>query len=207
MKKEVRNQIEEFIKYNIELRRLSEENFADKRAKDIVSFWIHEINFELYSMQTMGVLYYDTSKLAYGIDSTKLDLNELSNIELELVLNYYWRKGYTLNRYDNIIMEKPDIIVIDWSKPQKQKLHDKMYILKFEWTKFKKFFNMQNKANSFFYSIFLAMKDFYWYYIWNNSYCISAIKAYRKSLKSKKVIKRREKIFKRVLKIKQKFNK
>lgn len=75
MKKEVRNQIEEFIKYNIELRRLSEENFADKRAKDIVSFWIHEINFELYSMQTMGVLCYDTSKLAYGIDSTKLDLN------------------------------------------------------------------------------------------------------------------------------------
>ena len=41
MKKEVRNQIEEFIKYNIELRRLSEESFADKRAKDIVSFWIH----------------------------------------------------------------------------------------------------------------------------------------------------------------------
>lgn len=75
MKKEVRNQIEEFIKYNIELRRLSEENFADKQAKDIVSFWIHEINFELYSMQTMGVLCYDTSKLAYGIDSTKLDLN------------------------------------------------------------------------------------------------------------------------------------
>ena len=104
-------------------------------------------------------------------------------------------------------MEKPDIIVIDWSKPQKQKLHDKMYVLKFEWTKFKKFFNMQNKANSFFYSIFLAMKDFYWYYIWNHSYCISAIKAYRKSFKSKKVIKRREKIFKRVLKIKQKFNK
>ena len=160
MKKEVRNQIEEFIKYNIELRRLSEENFADKRAKDIVSFWIHEINFELYSMQTMGVLYYDTSKLAYGIDSTKLDLNELSNIELELVLNYYWRKGYTLNRYDNIIMEKPDIIVIDWSKPQKQKLHDKMYVLKFEWTKFKKFFNMQNKANSFFYSIFWLWKIF-----------------------------------------------
>ena len=82
MKKEVRNQIEEFIKYNIELRRLSEESFADKRAKDIVSFWIHEINFELYSMQTMGVFCYDTSNLAYGIDSTKLDLNELSNIEL-----------------------------------------------------------------------------------------------------------------------------
>ena len=35
MKKEVRNQTEEFIKYNIELRRLSEENFADKQAKDM----------------------------------------------------------------------------------------------------------------------------------------------------------------------------
>lgn len=33
MKKELRNQIEEFIEYNIELKRLSDENFNDKRKK------------------------------------------------------------------------------------------------------------------------------------------------------------------------------
>ena len=60
--KKVRNQIEEFIEYNIELRKLSEENFANKRAKDIISFWIRNINFELYSMQISGIFHYDTSK-------------------------------------------------------------------------------------------------------------------------------------------------
>lgn len=33
MKKELRNQIEKFIEYNIELKRLSDENFDDKRKK------------------------------------------------------------------------------------------------------------------------------------------------------------------------------
>lgn len=207
MKKEVRNQIEEFIEYNIELRKLSEENFANKRAKDIISFWIRNINFELYSMQTSGIFHYDTSKLAYGLNGAKLDLKELSDIELEDVLNYYWRKGYILNQYDNIVLEKPDIIVIDWSKPKRQKLYDKMYILKFKCNRFKKLFIINNQENSFLNSIFFTIKDFYWYYFWNHSYCISAIRAYRKSLKSRKVIKRREKISKYVLKFKQKINK
>lgn len=76
-------------------------------------------------MQTSGIFHYDTSKLAYGLNGAKLDLKELSDIELEDVLNYYWRKGYILNQYDNIVLEKPDIIVIDWSKPKRQKLCDK----------------------------------------------------------------------------------
>lgn len=102
MKKEVRNQIEEFIEYNIEFRKLSEENFANKRAKDIISFWIWNISSELYFMQTSGIFHYDTSKLSYGLNGTKLDLKELSDIELEDVLNYYWRKGYILNQREKI---------------------------------------------------------------------------------------------------------
>lgn len=194
MKKELRNQIEQFVEYNIELRRLSEENFADKRKKDIVSFWISCINFELYFMESSGIFQYDSSKLSYGLDEIKLDLKELTNEELDEIINYYWRKGYILNQHKNIVLEKSETIVIDWSKPNRQNLKDKIYILKFKCSKFEKLFIINNQENPFLKSIFFTIKDFYWYYFWNHSYCINAIRAYRKSSKSKKAIEIRKNI-------------
>ncbi len=193
MKKELRNQIEEFIEYNIELKRLSDENFNDKRKKDIVSFWISCINFELYSMESSGFFQYNSSKLSYGLDGINLDLKELTNEELEEILNYYLRKGYILNQHNNIVLNEPDIIIIDWRKPNKQTLKDKIYIFKFRCSKFKKLFVINNQEKTFLKSILFAIKDFYWYYYCNHSYCINATRRYRKSLKSKKVIERRNK--------------
>lgn len=140
MKKELRNQIEQFVEYNIELRRLSEENFADKREKDIVSFWISCFNFELYSMESSGIFQYDSSKLSYGLDGIKLDLKELTNKELDEIINYSWRKGYILNQHKNIVLEKSETIVIDWSKPNRQNLKDKIYNFKTKLTTFQKIY-------------------------------------------------------------------
>ena len=158
MKKQLRNQIQQFVEYNIELRRLSAENFADKRKKDIVSFWISCINFELYCMESSGIFQYDSSKLSYGLDGIKLDLKELTNEELDEIINYYWRKGYILNQHKNIVLEKSETIVIDWSKPNRQNLKDKIYILKFKCSKFEKLFIINNQENPFLKSIFFTIK-------------------------------------------------
>ena len=43
----------------------------------------------------------------------------------------------------------------------------------------------------------LTLKDFYWYYFWNDSYCISASRLYRKTLKSRKCIEKKIKLRKK----------
>ena len=68
MRKELRSQIEGFKKYNEELKDLSRKSFEDKKSKDIVSFWISLINFELNFRATSGIFKYNSSNLSYGID-------------------------------------------------------------------------------------------------------------------------------------------
>lgn len=207
MKKRLRNQWEEFAEYNLEFRRLSAENFAEKKKKDIVSFWIRSINFELYFMETSGFFEYNSSKLSYGLDGIKLNLKELTSEELDEVLNYYWSYGYVLNQKDKIVFYKPELIVIDWNSPNRQSFGDKIYLLKFKFRKFKKLLSVNKQENSFFKSIVMTIKDFYWYYFFNHSYCISATKLYKKCVKSKKLIERRNNIKEFVTKIKQSIKK
>lgn len=194
MQKELRSQTDGFIAYNIEFRRLSEESIKEKREKDIVSFWIHHINFELYMMETAGNSCLDSSKISYGLDLKKLDLKELTSEEFEEILSYYWKKGYILNYYDNIIVDNPEVIIIDWSNPNRQTLQDKIYILKFNYSKLKKFFSTNKLKHSFAKSIILTIKDYYVYYWNNHTYCMNAMRLYKKTLKSKRVIERRIKI-------------
>lgn len=192
MNKKLRSQGENVVKYIKELIKMSENNFDEKIKKDIVSFWISHINFELYSKERSGCFIYESSKLSYGIYSTKLDIAELTSEELEEIINYYSKKGYTLNYYNNIVIEKPDVIIIDWSHPNRQTLKDKIYIFKFRYTKFKKIFRFNNQKCNLFKTLFFTIKDFYWYYFWNHSYCISAHGLHKKTIKSKKRITRRK---------------
>ena len=184
-------ELENMVEYTKELIRLSEDTFNEKIKKDIVSFWIGYINFELYFRETSGFFTYESSKLSYGIYSTKFDISELTSEELEEIINYYSKKGYNLNYYDNVVTEKPDIIIIDWSHPNKQKLKDKIYIFKFRYLKFKKIFRINNQECNLFKTLFFTLKDFYWYYFWNHKYCISAYSLYKKTIKAKKYITRR----------------
>lgn len=188
MNKKLRSQGENVVKYIKELIKMSENNFDEKIKKDVVSFWISHINFELYSKETSGCFIYESSKLSYGIYSTKLDIAELTSEELEEIINYYSKKGYTLNYYNNIVIEKPGVIIIDWSHPNRQILKDKIYIFKFRYTKFKKIFRFNNQKCNLFKTLFFTIKDFCWYYFRNHSYCISAHSLYKKTIKSKKRI-------------------
>lgn len=201
MKNELRNQIEDFIEYNIELKRLCNENFKDKIEKDIVLFWISHMNFRIYSMQTQGNFQYNSSKLSYGIEGIKLDIKQLTEEQFQEILEFYLKKGYTLNHSNNIVLENPDVIVINWDKPNRQTINDKMYILKFKYNKFRNLYNINRKKADVLKAFYESIKDFYWYLFWNHSYCISATSAYRKSSKSKKIIERRKNIRKSVPKI------
>lgn len=194
MKKELRNQIEEFIEYNIKLKRLCDENFKDKIEKDIVLFWIAHMNFRIYSMQTQGIFQYNSSKLSYGIDGIKLDIKQLTEEQFQEILKFYLKKGYTLNHSNNIVLENPDVIVINWDKPNKQTIKDKMYILKFKYNKFRNLYNINRKKADILKAFFESIEDFYWYFFWNHSYCLNAMTQNRKTRKSIRVIKRRKKI-------------
>lgn len=193
MKKELRNQIEDFIEYNIELKRLCDENFKDKIEKDIVLFWIAHMNFRIYSMQTQGNFQYNSSKLSYGIEEIKLDIKQLTEEQFQEILEFYLKKGYTLNHLNNIVIENPDVIVINWDKPNRQTIKDKMYILKFKYNKFRNLYNINRRKADVLKAFFESIKDFYWYLFWNHSYCLNAITQNRKTRKSIRVIKRRKK--------------
>ena len=193
MKRKLRSGKENFFEYNRGLIQLSEENFGDKKSKDITSFWISLINFELHSKSTMGIFEYNSSKLSYGLNGVKLELQDLTSEELNEIIEYYSKKGYILNQIDNIVIRDSDAIIIEWSNPIKQNLREKLYILKFSCSKLKKLFNINKFKNTFLRTIVLTFKDFYWYYFWNDSYCVNATRLYRKTLKSRKYIEKRNK--------------
>lgn len=110
-----------------------------KKSKDITSFWISLINFELHSMSTMGIFEYNSSKLSYGLNGVKLELQDLTSEELNEIIEYYSKKGYIINQIDNIVILDSDVIIIEWSNPIKQSLKEKVYILKFLYKKLKNY--------------------------------------------------------------------
>ena len=124
MKKKLRSGKENFFEYNRGIIQLSEENFEDKKSKDITSFWISLINFELHSKSTMGIFEYNSSKLSYGLNGMKLELQDLTSEELNEIIEYYSKKGYILNQIDNIVIRDSDVIIIEWSNPIKQSLRE-----------------------------------------------------------------------------------
>lgn len=188
MRKELRSQIEDFKEYNEELKDLSRKSFEDKKSKDIVSFWISLINFELNFRATSGIFKYNSSNLSYGIDEINFELGELDSDDLNEILEYYIRKGFTLNQFQDIIIDSPNEIIFDWTNPTKQNLSDKKYIIEFMYKKLKKLLGINRLNNNLFKSIILTLKDFYEYYFWNNSYCPNAMKLYKKTIKAKKFI-------------------
>ena len=192
MKKELRSQIEDFKEYNEKLKDLSRKSFEDKKSKDIVSFWIGLINFELNFKATSGIFKYNSSNLSYGIDEIKFELGKLTSDDLNEILEYYIRKGYTLNQLPNIIIDSPNEIIFDWTNPTKQNLSDKIHIIKFMYSKLTKLLGLNRLSNNLFKSIILTLKDFYGYYFWNNSYCPNAMKLYKKTIKAQNVIYKRE---------------
>lgn len=183
-----RGSIGEFIEYNVKLKQMCDDNFSEKKKKDIVSFWVWHINADLRDKQAMGVFKYDSHKLAYGIDQVKFIMEELSLQEFNDLTNYYWKKGYTLNYSDNVVFESPELIVINWEKPQKQTIRDRVYLFKFKLNRLKRWFNINKKEKGFTRAILSTIGDFLWY---NNYRCCNAERLYKKTKVSKERIERK----------------
>ena len=146
-----------------------------------------------YNVKSEIISYTKTGESISGDSYLQLELQDLTSEELNEIIEYYSKKGYILNQIDNIVIRDSDAIIIEWSNPIKQNLREKLYILKFSCSKLKKLFNINKFKNTFLRTIVLTFKDFYWYYFWNDSYCVNATRLYRKTLKSRKYIEKRNK--------------
>ena len=148
MKKELREQIEDFIESNKVIRQLCDENFKEKKEKDIVLFWLRCINYDIYFKQILGRFQYNSSNLSYGIEGTKLDIKQLTEEQFQEILDFYLKKGYKLNYLDDTVTEHPKVIVIKWDEYEKQTIDDKKYILRFKKNKLKKQYSINKKENN-----------------------------------------------------------
>ncbi len=192
MKKELREQIEDFIESNKVIRQLCDENFKEKKEKDIVLFWLRCINYDIYFKQILGMFQYNSSNLSYGIEGTKLDIKQLTEEQFQEILDFYLKKGYKLNYLDDTVTEHPKVIVIKWDEYEKQTIDDKKYILRFKKNKLKKLYSINKKENNCLKAFWYSVKDFYWYLFLNHSYCLNAMKQNRKTRKSKSEIEKRK---------------
>ena len=116
MKKELREQIEDFIESNKVIRQLCDENFKEKKEKDILLFWLRCINYDIYFKQILGMFQYNSSNLSYGIEGTKLDIKQLTEEQFQEILDFYLKKGYKLNYLDDTVTEHSKVIVIKWDE-------------------------------------------------------------------------------------------
>lgn len=157
----------------------SSEIFREWIEKDFVSLWISKINFELMSQRRLGRFEYNTENLKFGPRRKKLCLKDLSNDELNEIINFYWAKGYTLNRTPDVIMSNPDLIVINWENPKKQTFKDKKYIWMFKISKFKKFYRYNRKTKNAVVSFGTAFIDCLDYLYCNYGYCLKATRQHK----------------------------
>lgn len=192
MRKKLRKQIKGFIEYNKEAMKLCNENFKEKKEKDIVLFWIRCINFKIYSMKTQGSFQCNSSNLSYGIEGIKFDIKQLTEEQFQEILDFYLKKGYKLNYLDDIVTENSEYIVIKWDEYKKQTINDRIYILKFKKNKFKKLYSINKRKENCLKAFCDSIKDFYWYLFMTKSYCLNAMKQNKKTIKSKKKIEKRK---------------
>lgn len=181
-------QLESFFNYQKELIKESEASFREAMEEDLVSFWIHHINFDLRSRRILGCFDYNSERLNYGCLRRKLDIKDLKKEELIEIVNFYYAKGYTLNHICDVVISNPDVIVINWNNPRKQNLEDKKYIFNFKIAKFKKFYRYNRKKHNVIVSLLYAMDDFASFFFYNKTYCLNAIKQHKMSVKHNKRI-------------------
>lgn len=188
-------QVQNFLNYQSVLHDILEKGLQEWKEKDFVSLWISHINFGLRCERIRGGFEYDTRNLKYGPYSKKLYINQLNNCELEEIVNFYWAKGYTLNRIGDVVTSNPELIVINWEKPRKQTFEDKKSLFVFKISKLKKFYKFYRKKYKYnvFFSCLVAVLYFYAHFYENDSYCLNAQKQYRISKKHEKRMERLKK--------------
>ena len=87
-------QLESFFNYQKELIKESEASFREAMEEDLVSFWIHHINFDLRSRRILGCFDYNSERLNYGCLRRKLDIKDLKKEELIEIVNFYYAKEH-----------------------------------------------------------------------------------------------------------------
>lgn len=183
-KREDVNQFQIFCEKQQELLDISSRRFQNWIEEDFVSLWINHINFDLSRRSMLGAYEYDTKNLKYGPLNTKLHINMLSPSELGEITDFYWAKGYLLNRNRNFIFDNPESIVISWKYPKKQTFEDRKTLFKFKISKLKKFYSYNRKKHTVIVASILALMDFQCYFCENSGYCLNATRQYKRSAKN-----------------------